>query len=60
EIAAVLAIPYRQFPFVNAVAVVDERAEAVAPPLFERSPQEHPELAGHEAVDEAALELFSR
>ena len=60
EIAAILTLPYRQFPHVNIVAVLDESARAVAPPMFESSPQDHPELAGHEPVDAAALELFSR
>jgi signal transduction histidine kinase len=60
EVAAVLAIPYRQLADVAALALVDAQGEAVVPPLFEPHPERYPELAGREPVAEAELELFAR
>jgi hypothetical protein len=59
ELSQVLAIPYRQLPFVNALALLDEEGQAVAPPVHEENPGAHPELAGHESVGEAELALFA-
>ena len=36
EIAKMLAIPYRQLPFVSILAIVDDRKVPVAGPAFER------------------------
>jgi signal transduction histidine kinase len=60
EIAKMLAIPYRQLPFVSILAIVDDRKVPVAGPAFERRPERDPALAGREAVSVEDLELFSR
>ena len=54
-----LAIPYRQLPFVSILAVVDDHKVPVAGPAFERRPERDPALAGREPVGDAELELFS-
>jgi signal transduction histidine kinase len=59
EIAKMLAIPYRQLPFVSILAIVDDRKVPVAGPAFERRPDRDPSLAGREPVGDAELELFS-
>ncbi|HEY3446637.1 MAG TPA: ATP-binding protein [Myxococcales bacterium] len=59
ELSQVLAIPYRQLPFVNALALLDEKGQAVVPPVHEENPGAHPELAGHESVGDAELALFA-
>ncbi len=59
EIAKMLAIPYRQLPFVSILAIVDDAKIPVAGPAFERRPDRDPALAGREPVGDAELELFS-
>lgn len=59
ELSQVLAIPYRQLPFVNALALLDEKGQAVVPPVHEENPGAHPELEGHESVGEAELSAFA-
>ena len=59
EIAKMLAIPYRQLPFVSILAVVDDHKVPVAGPAFKRRPERDPALAGREPVGDAELELFS-
>ena len=59
EIAKMLAIPYRQLPFVSILAVVDDRKVPIAGPAFERRPDRDPALVGREAVQDADLALFS-
>jgi signal transduction histidine kinase len=59
EIAKMLAIPYRQLPFVSIIAIVDDRKVPVAGPAFERRPDRDPALAGREPVGDADLEVFS-
>jgi signal transduction histidine kinase len=59
ETAKMLAIPYRQLPFVSILAVVDGHNEPVAGPAFERRPERDPGLAGREPVDDADLEAFA-
>ncbi len=56
ELAAVLAIPYRQLADVAAIALVDARGDAVVPPVFEP----HPELEGREPMLESELDLFAQ
>ena len=59
EIAKMLAIPYRQLPFVSILAIVDDHKIPVAGPAFERRPDRDPTLAGREAVGDEDLERFS-
>ncbi len=59
EIAKMLAIPYRQLPFVSILAIVDDRKVPVAGPAFERRPDRDPALAGREAIGDEDLERFS-
>jgi two-component system NtrC family sensor kinase len=59
EIAKMLAIPYRQLPFVSILAIVDDARVPVAGPAFERRPDRDPALAGREAITAADLERFS-
>jgi signal transduction histidine kinase len=59
EIAKMLAIPYRQLPFVSILAIVDDARVPVAGPTFERRPDRDPALAGREAITPADLERFS-
>jgi signal transduction histidine kinase len=59
EIAKMLAIPYRQLPFVSILAIVDDARVPVAGPAFERRPEHDPALAGREAISAADLERFS-
>jgi signal transduction histidine kinase len=59
EIAKMLAIPYRQLPFVSILAIVDDGKVPVAGPAFERRPDRDPALAGREPVGDGDLELFS-
>jgi signal transduction histidine kinase len=59
EIAKMLAIPYRQLPFVSILAIVDDRKVPMAGPAFERRPDRDPALAGREPVAPEDLELFS-
>jgi signal transduction histidine kinase len=59
EIAKMLAIPYRQLPFVSILAIVDDHKVPVAGPAFERRPDRDPALAGREPVGDADLERFS-
>jgi signal transduction histidine kinase len=59
EIAKMLAIPYRQLPFVSILAIVNDLKVPVAGPAFERRPERDPALAGREAVEVEDLELFS-
>ena len=59
EIAKMLAIPYRQLPFVSILAIVDDRKVPVAGPAFERRPERDPALAGREPVGDDDLERFS-
>ncbi len=40
ELGQVLAIPYRQFPALSAVALVDERGKPLAPPVYTPVPAE--------------------
>jgi two-component system NtrC family sensor kinase len=60
ELAAVLAIPYRQLRDVAALALLDARGDAVVPPFFEPHPERRPELAGREPMDESELDLFAQ
>jgi hypothetical protein len=60
EMAAALAIPYRQSPDLNILAVLDQRGRAVTEVMSERRPDLDPALKGHEAIDAAGLEAFSR
>jgi signal transduction histidine kinase len=60
EIAKMLAIPYRQLPFVSILAIVNDRKVPVAGPAFERRPDRDPALAGREPVEPEDLEAFSR
>jgi two-component system, NtrC family, sensor kinase len=60
EIAKMLAIPYRQLPFVSILAIVDDRKVPVAGPAYERRPDRDPTLAGREPVTVEDLETFSR
>jgi two-component system NtrC family sensor kinase len=60
ELAQVLTVPYRHLPFVSIVALVNDSSVPIAGPVFERRPDRDPALAGHEAVDDADLERFSR
>ena len=59
EIAKMLAIPYRQLPFVSILAIVDDRKIPVAGPAFERRPDRDPAISGREPVGDDELELFS-
>ncbi len=59
ERSAALAIPYRQLPYVNALALLDARGQALSPPVYEANPGARPEFASHEAVSEADLDLFA-
>ena len=59
EIAKMLAIPYRQLPFVSILAIVDDRKLPIAGPAFERHPERDGALAGREPVSDDDLELFS-
>ncbi len=59
EIAKMLAIPYRQLPFVSILAIVDDQKFPVAGPAFERRPDRDPALAGREPVADEDLERFS-
>jgi signal transduction histidine kinase len=59
EIAKMLAIPYRQLPFVSILAIVDDHKVPVAGPAFERRPDRDPTLAGREPVADDDLERFS-
>jgi signal transduction histidine kinase len=59
EIAKMLAIPYRQLPFVSILAIVDDHKVPVAGPAFERRPDRDPALAGREPVGDEDLERFS-
>ncbi len=59
EIAKMLAIPYRQLPFVSILAIVDDHRLPFAGPAFERRPERDASLAGREAVGDDELELFS-
>lgn len=60
ELAAVLAIPYRQLSDVAALALLDAHGDAVVPPFFEPHPERRPELAGREPMVESELDLFAR
>lgn len=60
EASAALAIPYRQSPDLNILALVDRGGRAVADVASERHPELDPGLQGHEPVDERDLEAFSR
>ncbi|HYG69696.1 MAG TPA: ATP-binding protein, partial [Anaeromyxobacteraceae bacterium] len=60
ELAAVLAIPYRQLPAVSILAVVDDARVPIAGPVFERDPGDDPALAGRERVGDADLDRFAR
>ena len=59
EIAKMLAIPYRQLPFVSILAIVDDERVPVAGPAFERRPDRDPTLAGREPISDEDLERFS-
>ncbi len=37
ELVSVLSIPYRQFSYVNAILLLDEKGRAVVPPVYQRS-----------------------
>jgi signal transduction histidine kinase len=60
EIAKMLAIPYRQLPFVSILAIVNDAKVPVAGPAFERRPDRDPALAEREPVGPSDLDLFSR
>jgi two-component system, NtrC family, sensor kinase len=60
ELAAVLAIPYRQLPAVSILAVVDDARVPIAGPVFERDPARDPVLAGRERVGDEDLDRFAR
>ncbi len=60
EASAALAIPYRQSPDLNVLAVLDGRGTPVTDVVAHRSPESDPGLQGHEAVDERGLEAFGR
>jgi len=60
EISAALAIPYRQSPDLNVLAVIDREGRAAADVVSERRPDLDPGLLGHEPVDEAGLAAFGR
>ncbi len=60
ELSYILAIPFRQLPFVSIIALVTDEKVPIAGPVFERHPEQDPALSGREAVKDADLELFSR
>ena len=60
EASAALAIPYRQSPDLNVLAVLDARGEAVTDYVAHQDPAVDPALQGHEAVDARGLEAFAR
>ncbi len=60
EISAALAIPYRQSPDLNVLAVIDRDGRAVTEVVSERHPELDPDLRGHEPIGERDLEAFSR
>lgn len=55
QLAAVLAVPFQQLHGVNVVALLDNRGNAVVPPVFSATPSEL-----HEPMNEGALSTFSR
>jgi len=60
EITAALAIPYRQLPGFEVIALLDAEGRAASRPVHEPRPEGDPVLPGHEPVDAAGLEAFSR
>ncbi len=60
DIPAALAIPYRQSPDLNILAVIDRSGRAVADVVSEPRPDLDPALRGHEPVDQPGLDAFSR
>jgi signal transduction histidine kinase len=60
EISKMLAIPYRQLPFVSILGIVNDANVPLAGPVFERRPERDPAFAGREAVGDEDLDLFSR
>lgn len=60
ELAAVLAIPYRQLPAVSILAVVDDARVPIAGPVFERDPPQDPVLGERERVTDQDLDRFAR
>jgi len=60
EMAAALAIPYRQSPDLNILAVLDRQGRAVTDVVSEHRPDLDATLRGHEPIDAPGLEAFSR
>ena len=58
DASASLAIPYRQSPDLNVLAVFDARGAAVTDLVAHRNPAADPALQGHEPVDEPGLAAF--
>jgi two-component system NtrC family sensor kinase len=56
ELAAVLSLPFRQLPFVNILAVVDDRGTPVAGPVLVDRPEKAD--ARRAPISQADLELF--
>lgn len=53
-----LKIPYRQFDYVNIVALLTERGRLVSRPAYENAPSDIKGLEGHEAVGRKDLDRF--
>ncbi len=60
ELGEVLTLPYRQLGQVQALALLDEKGDAVVPPLYEPDPLSYPDLAGRAPFTEASLDRFAR
>ena len=60
ELTRLLALPYRQLPFVSMVAVTDDARHPVAGPVFARRPEGDPDLVGRPPVSDDDLERFAR
>ncbi len=55
-----LTIPYRQFDFVNIVALLDQEGNQLAEPAFEIQPKKAEALKNHESVTAEELGEFGR
>ena len=58
EIAEVLRIPFRQLRGLDAVVLLDERADAVVPPVYEVDSSGSPP-PGRDRIDSASLDVFA-
>ncbi|MFT3913174.1 MAG: ATP-binding protein [Anaeromyxobacteraceae bacterium] len=60
ELGQLLALPYRQLPYLSIVAIVDDARRPVAGPVFARQPSREPALATRPVVGADDLERFAR